>query len=220
VEQIPDVHADSDHRQGHAADAMKINSVVAAPMLKEGRPVGAIALSRAAKGAFPQRQIELLQTFADQAVIAINNVRLFNEVQAHARELQESLNYQTATSEVLKVISRSTFDLQPVLQTLAETALRLCEADMCFVMQREGELYRATAVAGITQEVRTQARNFLGYLEQHPLPPGRDSLTGRVALERQAVQITDFATDPEYTLKEATTRQSAPSSVCRCCARA
>ena len=76
---------------------------------------------------------------------------------------------------------------------------------MCFVMQREGELYRATAVAGVTQEVRTQARNFLGYLAQHPLPPGRISLTGRVALECQAVQITDCATDPEYTLKEATT---------------
>jgi len=106
---------------------------------------------------------------------------------------------------VMQIISRSTFDLQPVLQRLADTALRLCEADMCFVQQREGELYRAAAVAGTTREVTTQADSYLRYLEQHPLSPGRGSLTGRVALEGQAVQIADVTADPEYRQTEATT---------------
>jgi GAF domain-containing protein len=205
VEQIPDVLADPDHTHGGVADVMKVRSVVAVPMLREGRPIGAIVLLRAAVGPFPQRQIELLQTFADQAVIAVNNVRLFDEVQAHARDLQESLEYQTATSDVMQIISRSTFDLQPVLQRLADTGLRLCEADMCFVFQREGELYRAAAVAAATRDVTTQARSYLRYLEQHPHPPGRGSLTGRVALEGKTVQIADVTADPEYTLTEATT---------------
>ncbi len=152
VEQIPDILADPDYAQGSVAGVMKFRSIVAVPMLREGRPIGAIVLLRAAVGYFPQRQVELLQTFADQAVIAINNVRLFDEVQARARDLQESLEYQTATSDVMQIISRSTFDLQPVLQRLADTGLRLCEADMCFVFQREGELYRAAAVAAATPE--------------------------------------------------------------------
>ena len=203
VEQIPDILADPDYAQGSVAGVMKFRSIVAVPMLREGRPIGAIVLLRAAVGYFPQRQVELLQTFADQAVIAINNVRLFDEVQARARDLRESLEYQTATSDVIQIISRSTFDLQPVLQRLADTGLRLCEADMCFVFQREGELYRAAAVAAATPEVTTQARSYLRYLEQHPHPPGRGSLTGRVALEGQAVQIADVIADPEYTQTEA-----------------
>ena len=125
VEQIPDILADPDYAQGSVAGVMKFRSIVAVPMLREGRPIGAIVLLRAAVGYFPLRQVELLQTFADQAVIAINNVRLFDEVQARARDLRESLEYQTATSDVIQIISRSTFDLQPVLQRLADTGLRL-----------------------------------------------------------------------------------------------
>jgi len=205
VEQVPDIRADRDYAHGDVADILKTRSVVAVPMLKEGRPVGAIALLRAAPGLFPQRQIELLQTFADQAVIAINNVRLFDEVQARARDLQESLEHQTATSDVLKVISRSTFDLHPVLQTLAETAARLCAAEMCYVLRREGEVFRAAAVAAASLQIEADAVEHLRFLEAHPLSAGRGSLTGRVALEQRAVQINDVTADPEYALPETTT---------------
>src|SRR5260370_19984269 len=111
----------------------------------------------------------------------------------------------------MQIISRAALDLQPVLQRLADTALRLCEADMCSVVQREGELYRADGVAGATQELTTQARSYQRYFETHPLPPGRGSLTRRVALEGQAVQIADVTADPEYTQTEATTLAKLPT---------
>ncbi len=128
VEEIPDVHADPDYEHGHAAKIINYRSIVAVPMLKDGRPIGAIAMARSQIGRFPDWQIKLLKTFADQAVIAIENVRSFHEVQARSRELGESLEQQTATSEVLGVISSSPGELEPVFQTMLANAARLCDA--------------------------------------------------------------------------------------------
>ena len=122
VEEIPDVRADPDYAFRDVASAVNFRSIVAVPMLKDGRAIGTIAMARSHTGRFPERQVELLRTFADQAVIAIENVRLFDEVQARTRDLSESLQQQTATADVLKVISHSTFSLQTVLDTLTESS--------------------------------------------------------------------------------------------------
>src|SRR5262249_27692999 len=136
--QIPDVNADPEYALGAMAVAGGYRSGAAVPMLRNGLPIGAIAVTRAQVGLLPDRQIELLKTFADQAVIAIENVRLFDDVQARSRELSESLEQQTATSEVLRVISTSPTELQPVLDTLVKSASRFCSADDVSIFRLEG----------------------------------------------------------------------------------
>src|SRR5262249_51714450 len=130
VEEIPDVHADPAYEHRDTAKIINYRSIVAGPMVKEGRLIGAIAMGRSQTGRFPDWQINLLKTFADQAVIAIENVRLFDEVQARNRELTESLEQQTTTSEILRVISSSPTDVQPVFDTIVANAVRLCNARM------------------------------------------------------------------------------------------
>src|SRR3954469_3848134 len=127
------------------------------------------------------------------------------ELLQRTKELRESIEGQTAMADVLNVISRSSFELQPVLQTLAESAARLCGAGYCAVFRRDGEVYRMAAVVAFSPETESAARKFQDFLEVHPLVPGRGSMTGRVALEGRAVQVADTAADPEYTLTEATT---------------
>jgi len=166
------------------------------PLMREGAVLGTINLARQRVEPFTERQIELVRTFADQAVIAMENARLLGELQARTRDLEESLEYQTATSDVLNVISRSTADVQPVLDTVIETAARLCGNDTATILIREGEVYRWVANYGVEPE-------HWAILRQRTIVPGRETVAGRAALEGRVVQIEDILADPDYVLPEA-----------------
>jgi signal transduction histidine kinase len=194
--QIADVLADPEYKFKEGARVGGLRTMLGVPLLREGTPVGVIVLSRRTVQPFTEKQIELVQTFADQAVIAIENVRLFEAEQKRTEELSDALEQQTATADVLKIISRSTFDLQTVLDTLAESAVRLCEADLTSFHRQQGASYRAVATFGGPLD---QRELVLGSI---PFAAGRGTVLGRTLLERRPVQVADVLTDPDYTLQE------------------
>jgi GAF domain-containing protein len=194
--QIPDAQAEPAYRITTAAsvglETGGLRTVLSVPMLKEGELIGTFNLFRQEVRPFTDKQIEVVTNFAAQAVIAIENARLLNELRQRTTDLAESLEQQTATSNVLEVISRSAFDLQAVFETVAESSVRLCGSDRAFIYRFDGELLRIAATFNAPQDLKD-------FVSRNPLRPGRDSASGRAALERRTIHIPDVLADPEYT---------------------
>jgi two-component system, NtrC family, sensor kinase len=196
VQHIADIRAGESYLKGNPssvafADLAGARTLLSVPMLKEDELIGVIGIYRQEVRLFTDKQIELVKNFAAQAVIAVENARLLNE-------LRESLKQQTATADVLKVISRSTFDLQTVLDTLVRSAHDLCDADITAMHRREDAKYRIYAIyGGPTPEEHKEL-----ILNRIPFEAGRGSLLARTVLERKPVQIADVLADPDYSFQE------------------
>jgi GAF domain-containing protein len=171
-----------------------VRTALVTPLLREGVPIGAIMIRRTEVRAFTEKQISLLKTFADQAVIAIENVRLFEELQARNRDLTEALEQQTATSEILRVIASSPTDIQPVLDVVAENAARLCGADDAVIRRLDGNVFRPVAVFGSMPTAG-------------PSQITRGNPVGRAAVDRQTIHVHDLAAEIETEFPESKTRQ-------------
>jgi GAF domain-containing protein len=195
VVHVHDVLADPEYELVEEAKMSGLRTMLGIPLLREGTPIGTLTLQRKTVRPFTEKQIELVTTFADQAVIAIENVRLFDEVQARTRELTETLEYQAATSDILDVISRSPSQLQPVFDAIVTTAARLCQAEYAMIWKLD---------SGVAHVVAANHRDpgFVSYQRDHPITPGRGNLIGRVMLERRTVHIQDVLADPDYTDRE------------------
>jgi two-component system NtrC family sensor kinase len=193
VVRIIDVQQEPDY-QLRESELDRIGSTMAAPLLRDGETIGVITLARLRVEPYTDRQVELVRTFADQAVIAIENARLLGELRARTRDLEEALEFQTATSDVLKVISGAAFDLEPVLQTVVTTAIRLCRADQAVLYRNVDGEYRWAAGASLVPEYERIEREIR-------IRPGTGTLVGRTAREARTVHILDAWTDPLYEAK-------------------
>ena len=186
--QVPDILADPEHTY-LSKDIENIRTVLSVPILKGDDLLGVVGIYHLNEvRPFTDKQIALVETFADQAAIAIDNVRLLDE-------LRQSLQQQSATADVLKTISRSTFDLKTVLNTLIESAARLCEADIAVIPRQAGASFDYVATYRIPPD-------YAELLQRNPFPPGRGSVTGRAVLEGKTVHVPDVLEDPEYTFFE------------------
>jgi GAF domain-containing protein/DNA-binding response OmpR family regulator len=192
VVHIPDLLEDEEYQGRQAATAAGFRAVLSVPMLRDDQAIGSLSVGRAAPGRFSDKQIALLQTFADQAVIAIENVRLFKELEARNSDLSVALEQQTATSEILRVISQSQTDVQPVFDTIVRSAVRLCDGLFSALLQFDGELLHHVAQHNYTPEALEQARRL------YPTRPSRAHGSGRTILERAVVHIPDNEVDPEF----------------------
>ena len=189
----------TDRRHGRVIDAAAelggVGTIIFVALVKDTTHLGAFAISRSEVQPFTDKQIALLQSFAAQAVIAMENARLLDETRRRTADLQESLEYQTATSDVLNVISRSAFDLQPILETVVATAARLCQAEKAILYRYENGAYRFAAGHSNEPEYERIERAT-------PIYPGEGTVAGRAALHKRAVQIVDPLADPLYESKD------------------
>ena len=193
---IPDVISDPDFAATAAAVAGNFRSILSVPLMRDGRPIGAIAVGRPEAGPFPDSQIALLRTFADQAVIAIENVRLFNELEGRNRDLTEALEQQTATSEILRAISQSPTDTQPVFDIIGERAEKLCDAEISLVSIVDGDLIKLVALHGENPEGTAVIRRFF------PVPLTAETITARAIRRCSVVHVADVMADPDYEAKD------------------
>jgi two-component system, NtrC family, sensor kinase len=182
---IVDVRQDVEYTWSEIVERAGLRAMLGVPLIREGKPIGAFSLHRMEPRPFTDQQVELVTTFADQAVIAMENARLLSE-------LRQSLEQQTATAEVLDVISRSAFDLRAVFEAVVESSVKLCEAERGFIYRFDGELLRMAVGYNVSGKLRD-------FVEQNPLRPGRHSAAARAALERKTIHIPDVLADPEYT---------------------
>ncbi|HMF23989.1 MAG TPA: GAF domain-containing protein, partial [Pseudolabrys sp.] len=191
---VHDLAAEEDDFPQGSRDARRDGhrTTLATPLLREGVPIGAILIRRMEVRPFSEKQIALLGTFADQAAIAIENARLFEAEQQRTRELSEALEHQTATSEVLNVITRSPTDAQPVFDAIVQSAARLCEAMFSLVFLYDGDLLRLAATHNFTPEVLKKL------FQTYPKRPDRSVLAGRAVLDGRIAHVPDLLADREY----------------------
>jgi GAF domain-containing protein len=192
---IPDVTVEPDYDRAPTWTLGNLRSLISVPLLREDDVVGAITLGRSTTEPFTERQIALIRTFADQAVIAMENARLLSELRERTDDLTQSLEYQTATSEVLEVIGRSTSDIQPVLDTMLKAALRLCRTESGGIAIKQGDVFRYVATSGWdpATDAAVRARRIV---------PARGMIGDRTLLERKVVEIPDVETDPDFPLPQ------------------